>query len=134
MMVIVVLVARRTFAPLYNRNSYVAPMAAPTVALHVRVVTPAPTSVALRKVLLAKVPSGAPVAASPSQSPAPPRPLVSVTVTSSFGAGDIVVGDSPTPPTVNATPLEVPPPGAGVITVIVCAPATVKSVEGNVTV
>src|SRR5215470_1152231 len=71
---------------------------------------------------------GAPVAASASQSLAPPRPFVSVAVTLAPGATVVALTASAGGgATVKANEADVPPPGAGVKTVTGTVPAVATS-------
>src|SRR5215469_729374 len=92
--------------------------------VHVRVVTPAPTYV--KGVLVPT--SGDPAGASPSQSPLPPRPFVSVTVTAAPGATLIALTARLGAATANIWAADVPPPGAGVDTVMLGLPTAAMSV------
>ena len=74
----------------------------------------------------------APLAANAIQSSGPPSPFVSVTVTGVPGGTAVALTASIGPATVSVTALDVPPPGAGVTTVIACGPLVVKSLGDRV--
>src|SRR5215469_12862024 len=92
--------------------------------VHVRVVTPAPTYV--KGVLVPT--SGDPAGASPSQSPLPPGAFLSVTVTAAPGAALVALTARLGATTASVWATDVPPPGAGVNTVMLGFPTAAMSV------